>query len=105
MQDTLTIPERDTEHERLLGIVFELSPGQASVLSCLARGTVVTTDELLTYTGLQPPMKVVVSRLRSKMRTHGVDINSRIRVGYWIEQEGRKIIDKAVAAFLHGVTP
>lgn len=108
MQDALSIPARDMEHERVLGIVFELSPAQASVLSCLARGTVATTEQLLEYSGTQPPMKVVISRTRAKMRTHKAfdnvtkpfDIKNRIGVGYWIEKEHSKLIDKAVKDFL-----
>jgi hypothetical protein len=100
MQDTLTIPERDSEHERVLGIVFELSPAQASVLSCLVRGTIATKEQLLTYSGTRPPIKIVVSRARAKLRTHGLDIKSRIGVGYWIEKDDRKGIEKAVREFL-----
>ena len=100
MQDTLTIPARDVEHERLLGIVFELSPAQASVLSCLVRGTVATADQLLTYTGVRPPIKVVVSRARAKLKERGLFIQSRIGVGYWIENDVRRAIDKAVKDFL-----
>ncbi|QIG67071.1 hypothetical protein EVB41_062 [Rhizobium phage RHph_TM3_14A] len=100
MQNTLALPERDTEHERVLGIVFELSPGQASVLSCLVRGAVAKTDELLEYSGLAGPMKVVIFRTREKMRTHGVFIRSKINVGYWIDGDDKKKVEKAVAKFL-----
>lgn len=100
MQDTLTIPERDTEHERVLGIVFGLSPAQASVLSCLTRGTVATTEQLLEYCGVKPPIKVVVSRTREKMRSHNVAINSKIGVGYWIDKMHRQLIERKVAEFL-----
>lgn len=100
MQNSLTIPKRDPEHERVLGIVFDLSPAQASVLSCLTRGTVATANQLLTYAGVKPPMKVVVSRARAKLKTHGFDIKSRIGVGYWIEPDDRKGIEEAVNKFL-----
>lgn len=100
MQDAITIPPRDTEHERVLGIVFNLSPAQASVLSCLARGTIATGDQLLEYSGVKPPIKVVVSRARAKLKQEGLDIHSRIGVGYWVEPEDKVKIEKAVNQFL-----
>src|SRR6478735_6868563 len=96
MQGSLALPKKDTEHERVLGIVFDLSPAQASVLSALARGTVATSDELLKFASIKTQLKVVVSRTRAKLRTHGIDINSRIGVGYWIDKEGQDAIELAV---------
>lgn len=100
MQDALTIPERDTEHERVLGIVFELSPAQASVLSCLTRASIATADELLKFSNTKPPIKIVVSRARQKLRTHGLDIKSRIGVGYWIEKDAKLKVEEATMRFL-----
>jgi len=100
MQDALTIPERDAEHERVLGIVFDLSPAQAKVLSCLVRGTIRTRGELLAYANVKPPIKIVVSRTRAKLRAHGFDIKSRIGFGYWVEQTDRKGIEAEIAKFL-----
>lgn len=102
MNDTLALPVRDHEHERVLGIVFDISPAQASVLSCLIRGRVATADELLAYTGSKSHIKVVVSRARSKLQAHGFDIKSRIGVGYWIEAEDRKGIEAMVEKFMQG---
>src|SRR6478609_8143855 len=97
MHDTLAIPNRDTEHERVLGIVFDMSPAQATILSCLVRGTIVSANELLAYSGLRPPMKVVVSRARAKVKPFGFDIQSKIGVGYWIEKHDKKGIEEAVS--------
>lgn len=102
MNDTITIPARDREHERVLGIVFDISPAQSSVLSCLCRGTVATADELLEYTGSKSHIKVVVSRVRAKLADHEIDIKSRMGVGYWIEAEDRKGIERLVSKFLGG---
>ena len=102
MNDTITLPERDREHERVLGIVFNLSPAQASVLSCLCRGTVASNDELLEYTGSKSNIKVVVSRTRLTIRQHGFDIKNRMGVGYWMEAADRKGVEALATKFVEG---
>jgi len=102
MQAEITIPKRDPEHERVLGIVYDISPAQAAVLSCLCRGTVVTGDELMAFSGIKPPVKVVISRTRAKMKEHGMDIRSKINVGYWMDAEDRQDIQRSVDDFLAG---
>jgi|GEM_PF-2893436 len=102
MTETIDLPERDREHERVLGIVFDISPAQASVLSCLSRSVTATADELLTYSGSKSHIKVVVSRVRAKLKEHGLDIKSKMNVGYWIEPDDRKAIEKMVTKFLEG---
>lgn len=101
MNEAITLPDRDREHERVLGIVFDISPAQASVLSCLSRGIVATKDQLLDYTGATH-IKVVVSRTRKKLAPHGFDIKSKMDVGYWIETDDRKGIEKMVTRFMEG---
>lgn len=100
MQGQLALPKRDLEHERVLGIVFDLSPAQASVLSALTRGGIITPDQLLEYTGVKPPIKVVVSRARAKLRNHGFDIKSRIFAGYWMEPEDKAGVEDAVTKWV-----
>ena len=100
MNTTLALPKRDTDHERVLGIVFDTSPAQASVISCLCRSTIVSSKELLKYTGTKSHIKVAVSRARQKLQAHGLDIKSRIGVGYWIEAEDRHRIETIVEAFI-----
>lgn len=102
MNEALSLPERDQEHERVLGVVFDISPAQASVLSCLCRGTIVTGDELLAYTGAKSEIKVVVSRTRAKMRELGMDIHSKINVGYWMDAEDKERVGSHVDKFLKG---
>lgn len=102
MTEALTLPEKDQEHERILGMVFDISPAQASVLSCLSRATVATADELLAYAGAKSHIKVVVSRTRAKLQMHGFDIQSKHGVGYWIAPDDKKGIDKMSKAFLEG---
>jgi hypothetical protein len=102
MNEAITLPPRDAEHERILSIVFDISPQQASVLSCLSRAQVVTADELLEYTGAMSHIKVVVSRTRSKVREKGFDIKSRMGAGYWIEPDDKKGIEALVQKFMGG---
>lgn len=102
MNETLAIPIRDHDHERVLGVVFDISPAQASVLSCLCRGTIATGDDLLEYTGAKSNIKVVVSRTRAKLKELGMDIKSKIGVGYWMEASDKDRVAAAVAKFLDG---
>jgi len=102
MNDTLTIPARDREHERVLGIVFDISPSQSAVLSCLARATLVTGQELMDYVGQTSHIKVVVSRTRTKLKAFGLEINSKQEVGYWLTPEDKKTIEKMANRFLEG---
>ena len=102
MTEAITLPERDHEHERALRIVFNLSPAQAGILSCLSRGIVASSDELLNYVGAKSNIKVVVSRTRQRIAEHGFTIKSKIGAGYWIEPEDRKGIEKLVAKFMEG---
>jgi hypothetical protein len=102
MLDTLELPKRDREHERVIGIVFDVSPSQASVISCLSRATLVTGKELLDYGDASSHIKVVISRARTKLRSHGMDIHSKPEVGYWIDADDRRTIDKMVQLFLGG---
>lgn len=100
MNNAITLAERDREHESILGIVFDISPAQAGVLSCLLRSTVATGDQLLEYTGSKSHIKVVVSRTRFKLQAKGFDIKSKMNVGYWIEADDKKEIEKLVSKFL-----
>lgn len=102
MNETLSIPARDHEHERVLGVVLNISPAQASVLSCLCRGTIVTGDELLEYTGAKSNIKVVVSRTRAKLKELGMDIKSKIGVGYWMDAADKDRVSGIVNKFLKG---
>lgn len=102
MTEPITVAERDPEYERLLGIVFNVSPAQASALSCLIRSTVVSSADLLEHTGSKSQVKVIVSRTRSQMRTFGFDIHSKKEVGYWIEPADKQGIKKKVDDFVAG---
>ena len=102
MNEKAVTPKRDRDHERLLGIVFGLSPAQAGVLSYLSRGTYATSDQLLEYIGAKSNIKVVVSRTRAKVKEYGVEIKSRIRVGYWIEADEREKVQGVVNDYLKG---
>lgn len=102
MNQKIDIPKRDPEHERLLGIVFNLSPAQSAVLSFLSRGTVATGAQLLAYSKTVTPIKITVSRVRTKLKEQGMDIKSKPNVGYWMEAEDRADVQLAVQNFLEG---
>lgn len=100
MNNVINLPTRDREHERVLGIVFDISPAQASVLSCLSRAKIVTANELKTFTGLKSLAKIAVSRTRHKVREHGFDINSKKGVGYWMTAEDQAGVTDKVNEFM-----
>lgn len=102
MNEVVEHTSRDREHERVLGIVFDISPAQASVLSCLCQNPLATADELLKHSGSKSHIKVVVSRTRSKLQAHGFDIKSKMGVGYWITAEDKAGIDAMVQKFING---
>jgi len=102
MEDTISLPERNQEHERLISIVFGVSPAQASVISCLARGVSANSEQLLAYTNTRSHVKVAVSRARHKLSLHGFDIKSKMGVGYWIEADDKRGIEKMLADFVGG---
>lgn len=102
MNEVISIPDRDPEHERVLGVVFNISPAQARVLSCLCRGTIVSADELLHYTGAKSNIKVVVSRTRAMLKELGMDINSKMGVGYWMDADAKERVADCVSKFLKG---
>lgn len=89
--------KRDLEHERVLSVVFNLSPAQSSVLSALTRGSIIPSDDLQKYTETHSAIKVVVSHTRKKLRELGIDIKSRVSVGYWMEPEDKAAVDKMVS--------
>ena len=102
MTPLLTVAERDEEQERLLGIVFNLAPSQAAVVSCLLRSVTVTTAELSGYVDAKSHVKIAVSRARARLRELGYDIHSKTNVGYWITQDDKKSIEEKVNEFLGG---
>lgn len=102
MNGTITLPTRDADHERVLGVVFNISPAQASVLSCLSRTQLATADELLGFTGVKSNIKVVISRTRHAVREHGFDINSKKGVGYWMTAEDQSGVVTKVNEFMGG---
>lgn len=102
MSEQIAVAERDPEYERLLGIVFNISPAQSSALSCLMRSVVVASGDLLAHTGSKSQVKVIVSRTRAQLRSHGFDIQSKKEVGYWIEPADKIGIKEKVDAFVAG---
>lgn len=99
---TSLLPERDHEHERIVGIVFNIPPQQAAIVSCLARGAVATTDQLWAYLESKTPPKLVMFHARSRLQEEGMDIKSKRSVGYWMEEDTRKKIEKRVTDFVEG---
>lgn len=97
-----TMPEKDEEHERILGIVFDISPAKASILSCLCRGTGATTQQLVTFAGVTSPVKPMISRMRKKLEEHGLAIESKMGVGYWMSPEDRVRVGRIVDEFVGG---
>lgn len=94
------LPAKNPDHERVLSIVYGISPAQAGVLSILLRAPFVTGDQLTEWVNAKSEIKTVVSKTRSKLKDHGIEIHSRIGAGYWIDTEDRAKIEERVNAFM-----
>jgi hypothetical protein len=102
MTETAALPERDTEHERVISILFSLPPLPSSVVSCLSRAPMCTSAELSAFTGAKSKIKIAISKARTKLREHNLTINSRLGAGYWMDAPDRKALDDMVQSFLSG---
>lgn len=100
--ENIMMPARDNEHERVIGIIFDIPPQQAAIVSCLARGAVATTRQLWGYLGSKSPPKIAMSHVRQRLRDEGLEIKSKLNVGYWMEEPTIEEINKRVDAFLEG---
>ena len=100
MEVQQTLPDKNSDHERVLSIVFNISPAQAGVLSLLARAPFVTGEQLTDWINAKSEIKTVVSKTRSKLKEHGVEIHSRIGAGYWIDGADRDKIAAKVDEFM-----
>ena len=95
-----TLPDKNPDHERVLSIIFNISPAQAGVLSVLARAPFVSGDQLTEWINAKSEIKTVVSKTRSKLKEHGIEIHSRIGAGYWIDGDDREKITAKVDEFM-----
>lgn len=102
MNASTALPERDEEQERVIGIVFDVPPQQATIIYCLSKGAVVSTQELHEYLGTKTPPKVAVFHAREALRAKGMDIKSKWGVGYWMDEDTRTGIELRVRGFLEG---
>lgn len=98
----IMMPERDNEHERVIGILFDIPPQQAAIVSCLARGAVATTRQLWSYLGSKSPPKIAMAHVRKRLRDDKLEIKSKLGVGYWMEEPTIEEINKRVNTFLEG---
>lgn len=99
---TMTLPERDHEHERMISIVFDLPFQQARLVSLLARGGVPTTQQVQEYLESKTEPKVIATHARSKLKELGMDIKSKAHVGYWMEPKDRDGVAEALKKYLEG---
>lgn len=96
----LPLPDRDHEHERVIGIVFDLPPQQAALVSFLARGAVASTQQIQEHLDSRTHPKVIVAHARNRLREEGMDIKTRWGVGYWMEEDTRTAIEARIEKFL-----
>ena len=94
---------RDLEATLMIGsksirAVFLLPPRLADILGLLLSQQVVPTETLQTRLNLVSDSKVAMHRLRRKMAPLGIKIHSRNRVGYWISDEDKVILQGMLAA-------
>lgn len=95
-------PDHDVDHERIVGIVFDLPPQQAILVSWLARGAIANTKQIAEYLGSKTLPKIIVSHARTKLKEYELDIQSRWGTGYWMNDEDRAVVNASVQKFLEG---
>lgn len=100
MSATKQMPERDEEHERLLSIVFDISPAQAAILSLLCRAAPATTEQVKEFADLKSDPKSVIWHLRSKLSAYDVELKSRRAIGYWIERDDREKVQQRTDTYI-----
>lgn len=93
-------PDHDVDHERIVGIVFDLPPQQAILVSWLARGAIANTDQISDYLGSKTQPKIVVSLARTKLKEVELDIQSKWGTGYWMNDDDRAVVNASVKKFL-----
>lgn len=93
-------PVRDKEHERVIGIIFDIPPQRAAIVSCLARGAVTTTRQLWSYLESKSPPKIAIAHVRKRLREEGLEIKSKPNVGYWMEAPTIAEIERRVNEFM-----
>ena len=98
--NTISIPERDNEYERVIAIVFNMTPQQAALVSCLSRGAVATAEQLKEYLNTETHPKIVVHHVRAKLNEKGIDIKSKWNAGYWMEEDTINAIKAEVDTFI-----
>lgn len=76
---------------------FMLPPRLADILGVLLSQPVVTSDMIQNKLELATEPKVAVHRLRKAMEKYGIKIQSRNRVGYWIDEAGKAEINRLIA--------
>lgn len=98
--DTSTLPARDEDHERVISIILDLPPMRARLVSLLSRGAVASTAQIKQYLGSKTHPKIAVTHTREVLRGFGMDIKSKYRVGYWMEDECRAKLKSMVDEFM-----
>lgn len=83
---------------KAIGATFLLPPRLADILGILITQPVVTTDVMQTRLSLASEPKVAMHRLRKHMAKYGIKINSRNRVGYWIDDESKQQLRAMIEA-------
>lgn len=94
------MPERDHEHERLLTIVFNISPSQAAALSLLCSGQHRSTEEIKEFTGMKSNPKAIIWHMKPKLEEHGIELRSRRGIGYWMERECREKVQDLLVEYI-----
>lgn len=100
--ENISLPERDNDLERIIGIVFDLPPQQAAIVYGLSKGAVATPKQLMDFLGTNTHPKIAINHIRTRFKDEGLSITSRWNVGYWMDEDTRQKIDTRIREFLEG---
>jgi hypothetical protein len=77
-----------------LQLAYKLTPKLADLLHELCVKTVLPTDEV---------DAVLVHRLRKEMKPHGIVINTKRKLGYWLPDNSHVAIQEAIEPHIGGM--
>lgn len=78
--------------ETTMRIKLGVSPASAGLLNELLAKQVVTNDDLKESVGDVPRARVAMQRLRVSLDAHGISLQSRRSLGYWLDDADKELV-------------
>lgn len=79
-----------------VAFMFSLPPILEKVFKLLLLNKRVTTQMVADNVGTEIDVKMTMFRLRKYLKPHGVDVQSKRHIGYWLDQETKERLIEAM---------